>query len=134
MFTTTDRVVILFDDPKESWKLNLKQTDKKRYLKNYPKLTLNTESMVHDWEWIMKQPENKNTLKKLFGQTLLEKAAVLLDFEQELYINGIEDHGIVQRITKSLEGIHIETMETEWSQMLGESDTKIFHLLELFSK
>ena len=86
---------------------------KKRYFKNYPKLTLNTESKVHDWEWIMKQPENKNTLKKLFGQTLLEKAAVILDFEQELYINGIEDHGKVQRITKSSEGIHIETMETE---------------------
>ena len=107
-------------------KLNLKQTDKKRYLKNF------TESLVHDWELIVKQPENKNTLKKLFGQTLLEKAAVFLDFEQELYINGIEDHGIVQRITKSSEGIHIETMENEWSQMLGESDTKIFHLLEFF--
>ena len=127
-------MTLLFDDSKESWEFNLKKTDEKRYQNCFPRIVLKEDTIVHDWDIILKQPQNKSQFKSLFVKVLIESAEDLLDLNQELYLNGTETGGIVRVLVKSCEGLENYVLGERWSQRLTESDTKIFHLLHLFSE
>ena len=133
-FVDCNRVLLLFDDPKEEMDFNLKKTDTKRYQKQFAKLELKGNTIVHDWDMVLKQQENKNQFKQIFVEILLETADTLMEENQELYVNGTETHGIVRQIRKTSQGLQNTVLPVNWNQNIGESDTKNFTLLNQFSE
>ena len=65
---------------------------------------------------------------------MIESADDLLGLNQELYLNGTEADGIVRVLVRTSQGLENHVLGEMWTQRRTESDTKIFHLINQFSK
>ena len=131
-FKESSIVSILFDEPMELIEINLKQTDNKRYDNNYKELDLTLNMVVEDWDIILKQKSNKLQFKYMFAKYLLENANIILEEGNKLYLNGIMKNGEVICIFLKNGQLCKHTMNKDWNLCKGESDSKIFFLLEKF--
>ena len=87
-FLQCDQVVILFDDPQDDRYLDLKKTGSKRYVKQYPEIFFDSDTVIEDWEIVLRSPMNKMKYKKIFVDIVIQIADKYMKSGQALYLNG----------------------------------------------
>ena len=122
-FSSSTAVCLMFDDSEGK---GLKMTCGKRYgSENHPNMSLRMESVVtKDWKAIFMHPKNKLQLKRLFVTRILETIRFQFEDGHKLYLNGSDNTGLVNIVTKN------EVQEDEYVLPIGESDVKIFALID----
>lgn len=124
-FSISHHVFFMFDD--EVGK-ELKMTDKSRYNNSHEKLSVTSNMIIDDWNTIFKNKENKLKFKILMLQRIENELRHFLDPDNVLYLNGPRNinMGQVTCVTR-LSGPDVVP---GYTLQLGESDVKIFQLIE----
>ena len=128
-FSNSQHVVILFDDEQGK---ELKMTDMSRYSNNYEKLNVTMNMVIPDWNLIFKNKENKLSFKIQMIKRIENDLKHLIDENCFLYINGPRNLNLGQ--VTWISKMSGPSVVPGWVLTLGESDTKIFQLIEKFNQ
>lgn len=81
-------ILLIFDDPGNSIKPNLKKTSAKRYQTLHEGLDIHEAFLMSDFEAVIKSPENKQKLKKVIMDHIQQSGHRFISPGETIYLTG----------------------------------------------